>query len=87
MNLLKNSLQDELDCFFKHHQNLEYDQRIVSKAAFCKARKNLSYSIFIELHQNMVDGFYCDAPYKKWKGFRLNAVDGSTLKLPNNKHW
>jgi hypothetical protein len=84
MNLLKNSLQDELDCFFKIHRSLEFDQRIVSKAAVCKARKNLSHSTFVELHQSLIEGFYRDAAYTRWKGFRLNAIDGSTLKLPRN---
>ena len=86
MNLLKSSLQDELDNFFKNYKNLDFEKRIVSKAALCKARNNLSYSTFVELNQNLVDQFYSEVPYKKWKGFRLNTVDGSTLKLPNNKN-
>ena len=46
----------------------------------------MSYSTFVELNQNLVGQFYSEVPYKKWKDFRLNAVDGSTLKLPNNKN-
>ena len=84
MNLLKNSLQDELDSFFKNYKNLEFEKIIVSKAALCKARKNLSYSTFVELNKYLVDSFYKEINYKKWKGFRLSAIDGSTLKLPNN---
>lgn len=85
MNLLKGSLQDELDAFFKHVNNQDYEKRVVSKAALCKARQNLSHSTFIELNKHLIENFYDQLDYKKWKGFRLNAIDGSTLQLPRNK--
>ena len=86
MNLLKGSLQDELDLFFKNYNSLDVEKRIVSKAALCKARKNLSHSTFIELNQHLIGQFYEKIEFKKWKGFRLSAIDGSTLKLPRNAH-
>ena len=58
MNLLKSSLQDELDGFFENYKNLDFEKRIVSKAALSKARNNLSHSTFVELNQNLVDQFY-----------------------------
>ncbi len=33
---------------------------------------------------NVCATFYNEAPYKKWNGFRLLAVDGSRLMLPNH---
>ena len=74
MNLLKNSLQDELDYFFKIHRNLEYDQRVVSKAAVCKARKNLSHSTFIELHQSLIEAFTAMQITQSGKVFALTRA-------------
>lgn len=85
MNLLKGSLQDELDLFFKHINNTDFDERYVSKAAFCKARKNLSHTAFIETNRSLIQSFYENITYKTWRGFRLTAIDGSTLKLPSTE--
>lgn len=65
MNLLKGSLQDELDLFFKNYNGLDVEKRIVSKAALCKARKNLLHSAFIELNQHLVGQFYEKIEFKK----------------------
>ena len=83
--MLKASLQDELDAFFKYVNNQEYEKRVVSKTALCQARKNLSHTTFIELNKHLIDGFYQEIAYKRWKGYRLNAIDGSTLQLPRNE--
>ena len=56
----------------------------VSKAAFSKARKNLSHTAFIELNRQLVDDYYRQHKnIKKWRGFRLCAIDGSYFRLPN----
>ena len=39
---------------------------------------------FRRLNEVCVDYFYTHAPYHKWKNFRLLAVDGSRLHLPNH---
>jgi len=56
----------------------------ITKSAFFQARKQLSYSAFIALNHQLIDGIY-NRPehYKKWKGFRLCAIDGSSIRLPN----
>jgi len=83
MNLLKGALQDELDNFFKQIHDHPTDVREVSKAAFSKARKNLKYTAFIELNQDLVTQSYSASDTVTWYGYRLCAVDGSMLRLPN----
>jgi len=83
MNLLKGSLQDELDAFFKNLKGHPTEVREVSKAAFSKARKHLRHTAFIELNQNLLNQSYAASQTDTWHGYRLCAVDGSTLRLPN----
>ena len=83
LNMVKRSLQDELDEFFKLLSGSEIASRIVSKSAFCQARKKLRYEAFIELNEVQVDYFYQQGEVEKWHGLRLVAVDGSTAELPN----
>jgi hypothetical protein len=48
MNMIKGSLQDELDYFFKAIHAEEISTRTVTKSAFSKARKKLHHQAFIE---------------------------------------
>jgi len=83
LNLIKGSYQDELDHFFKALNNTESYERIVSKAAFCKARKKIKYKAFVEIISKSVNFFYNNTSILQWYGFNLLAVDGSTVKVPN----
>jgi len=85
MNMIKGSLQDELDYFFKAVHAEEVSVRAVTKGAFTRARKKLHYQAFIELGRNLVSFFYQHFPCRKWKGFRILAIDGSTVKVPKTK--
>ncbi len=52
-------------------------------SAFTQARRNLCHSAFISLNkEGIVTPFYEDGCFKKWRGYRLLAVDGSKLVLP-----
>jgi hypothetical protein len=82
LNLVKRALQDELDEFFKLLNGEEVAKRIVTKSAFTQARKKLNYTAFVELNQAQVDFFYDRFEPRRWCGFRLLAVDGSTSELP-----
>jgi hypothetical protein len=85
LNQLKSSLQDELDKFFQVLGLSNHGESYVSKAALCKARNKLEPSAFIELNHNSLDSFYTHFPVQeKWYGFRLLAVDGSKVELPNS---
>lgn len=68
-----------MDSFFDFHQ-----LKSVSKSALTQARANLCPKVFKQLNRLVANIFYENAVFKKWKGFRVLAVDGSTLQLPGN---
>jgi hypothetical protein len=82
MNMLRSSLQNELDIFFKLINKKETLNREVTASAFSQARQKLKHEAFIELNEKTLNHFYDDNDIKKWNGFRLLAVDGSTIKVP-----
>jgi hypothetical protein len=84
MNLIKGSYQDELDYFFKTIRQSQTFLRVVTKSAFCKARKKLKFDAFKELNKSAVNFFEEHFQPKTWHGFTLASVDGSTLVVPKN---
>jgi hypothetical protein len=85
MNLNKGACQDELDNFFKTRDSLDIAERVVTSGALTKARKKLKHGAFIELNSRLNSFFYENYTPLKWKGFRLLAIDGSTVKVPKEK--
>lgn len=85
INFVKKSLQSELDNLFKTILNSELPENVVSKGAFSQARQKLKYEAFVELDKTQVNHFYNKMKVKKWKGYRLIGIDGSTSRLPNSK--
>lgn len=83
LNLLKRSQQDELDEFFKLLNGTDVAVRMVTKSAFTQARKKLKYGAFVELNRVQIDYFYQFLRPLTWNGWRLVAVDGSTVQVPN----
>jgi hypothetical protein len=81
----KTSIQRELDSFFKSVSNKDFNIREVTKGAFSQARSKLNPWGFQRLNQVAVNSFYEDVQYRTWHGFRLLAVDGTHLSLPNHK--
>ena len=73
------SLQVCIDDFF-----LGFSAVIPTKSAFVQARIKLCYKVFKRLNRHLCKHFYEHFDYKKWKGFRVLAVDGSTLQLPDH---
>ena len=63
---------------------IDEDLNTISNSAFSQARNKLNYTAFKELANDTSNIFYKDDDYKKYKNFRLLAVDGSTVTLPNN---
>ncbi len=84
INLVKRSLQDELDEYFKLLTGSEYAFRVVTKSAFTQARRKIKYEAFIELNQVQVNYFYQNYPKLDFHGFRLLAIDGSMSDLPDD---
>ena len=56
-----------------------------SKAAFCKARQRINPGAFEELFKTTATSFYEGSEYKTYKGYRVCAIDGSDINLPNTK--
>ena len=57
----------------------------VSNMAYSKARRKLKHTAFIELNQTaVVTTMYEDDDYQTFKGFRILAVDGSKVRLPED---
>ena len=85
LNILRSSIQNELDNFFKIITGSDVPVHFITKGAFTKARKKLKYQAFVELNDRMVEYFYSERDVKTWKKFCLKAVDGSKLLLPYNE--
>jgi hypothetical protein len=82
LNMVNGSLQSELNRFFQVVHDCPVAVQSVTAAALCKARKKFSHTAFKALNQTLVQTFYDSANIKRWKGFRLLAVDGSVVQLP-----
>lgn len=80
MNLAKKSLQISLGSFLEI-----INLPVLTKQAFSKARKKLLPKAFILLNRKLLEEYYTDNEYSTWKGFRLIAIDGSDLQLPQKE--
>lgn len=80
LRLGKSSNQEELDSFF-NNQQVGY-----TKGALTQYRSKLNPNLFIQLNNEQCSYYYNYASQiRKWKGFRLVGIDGSTLQLPYSK--
>lgn len=82
MTNLQKGLQREIAAFSEAIQSDGGSIPEVSKAAFCKARQKLKPEAFVELSDLILDGFYQSDEVQRWHGYRLIAVDGSSVQLP-----
>jgi len=56
----------------------------MTKQAISKQRQNLNPEIFKELNKKYVKMLYEEREVKRYKGYIILIVDGTTLELPNN---
>jgi Transposase DDE domain len=82
---LTRSIQREVNSFYQKLQQSDFSLQHVTKGAFSRARARLNPWAFGELNQVCNKHFYDHAPYRRWRGFRLLAIDGSTAVLPKHK--
>jgi hypothetical protein len=77
---LKRSLSSEIEEFFGL-----LSEEGCSKQAFCTQRSKLKPVFFQDLNRLLTEKFYeyGGNSVQRWKGFRLWAIDGSTVPLPN----
>lgn len=84
MQGIQRSIQRELNSFYQKVKGGDFAIQEVTKSAFSHARKKLKWEAFQYLNKVSIESFYKEAPYKTWNGFRLLAIDGSTLQLPTH---
>ena len=82
LNFGKKSLQVELDNFSK---NIRGKNDGVTKQAFSEARQKISHEAFIILNMETVKKVYTATDLNTYMGYRLCAVDGSTIELQNTE--
>lgn len=90
LNLIKKSLSIEIDGFVNHlksHKWHSFSLQGFSNSAYVQSRNKIKAEVFIDLSSVLVEEFYTDndLTVKLWNGFRLLAVDGSTMNLPSTK--
>lgn len=85
LSLVRGSYQKELDRFFNILSRSDTPRRVVTKAALASARMKLKYQAFIELNHSLNGFFEKNFAVKTWQGFRLLAIDGSTIRLPHTE--
>ena len=76
---IKKTLQIELDNWFWNQ-----GRESMTKQSFSELRQKISPQAFVELNDIFVSQFY-EVSYKKYKGFRLLAIDGSITEIPNTE--
>lgn len=80
---LKSSYNKELDRFYKQINGGKIGCSDITKSAVTAARKHLKADAFLELNNQTINTFEKEATLDTWYGFRLLAIDGTTLRLPN----
>lgn len=89
INRITKSLSIEILNFVQILQrDLKYKHtQLFSKSAFVKYRQKMRPEVFMYLSKVLTDEYFTDndASVRLWRGFRLLAVDGSSLTLPNTK--
>lgn len=83
VHTVKRSLNVELLGFFENISQTS----ACTKQAFSKQRRKLKALFFDDWNQKLITSFYSHYrdKYARWKGFRLLAVDGSTVPLPHTE--
>ena len=82
---LKSSYNRELDRFFHQINGCIISCSEITKPAVTIARKHLDPNVFRELNTQAINIFEQEAPLETWHGFRLLAIDGTTLRLPKEE--
>ncbi|HEY5589013.1 MAG TPA: IS4 family transposase, partial [Candidatus Paceibacterota bacterium] len=83
MNFVKKSLQLELDDFFDGTNKANLS---VTKQAFSEARQKISPTAFVKLSDAIIEWFYKDTDFKRFKGYRLLSIDGTILEINNTEN-
>ncbi len=89
INFLTKSLSAEIENFIHFvSQNIKEKEIVCfTKSAFVQCRKKIKPEVFKYLSDSLIEEFYTDndESIKLWNGFRVLAVDGSRLSLPDTQ--
>lgn len=82
LNFLRKSLALEIENFTSFLKLS--DSAKFTKSAFVQARKKIKPEVYKKLSHTLLEEFYNDnePAIKRWKGFRLLAIDGTRITLP-----
>lgn len=83
LRMIRKSTQLELDEFRERFLPESESGTTYTKQAFSAARKKLSPQAFTLLNDEFVRAFYEEGDFRTYNGFRLLAMDGSVMELPN----
>lgn len=61
------------------------EENSYTKQSYSEARMKMKHEAYIELNEDLVKEYYSENDYKKYKGYRLIAIDGSRIGLPNKE--
>ena len=81
LNMVKTTIQVALDKFF---ENIDQEEIHMSQQAYSKAREKIRWEAFQWLFKENVNDIY-DNYYDTWHGYRVSALDGSKLQLPDDQ--
>jgi IS4 transposase len=82
LNFVKKSLQIELDDFYKGINGTNLN---VTKQAFSEARQKISPQAFIKMSDEIINWFYKDTDFKRFRNYRLLSIDGTILEIENTE--
>jgi hypothetical protein len=83
LNNSKKSSQIEIQNYFDNFIEIE---EVMSKQAYSQARLKIKYEAFEALNYNIMDTIYVTNRYAKfWDEYRISAIDGSILEIPNTE--
>lgn len=83
MQCVNSSVQSGLNAFFQTLHASGAAVQTVSHSAFTQARAKLKPEALASLNRELVAHFHASACAKHWRGRRVLAVDGLTLRLPH----
>ena len=81
INCSKRSIYVGLNEFMKEFKQISS----YTSSAFCQAREKISHEAFKELFELVGCDFYKEANYKLFQKYRIWAIDGSDINLPNTE--
>lgn len=81
LNMIRGSTQTCLDRFFEMVGQMDVN---MTQQAFSEARQKIRWEAFQDLFKALVDFIYTGFT-RTWHGYRVSAIDGSKMQMPDDK--